>query len=115
MQTRNCRLESEAFDGYAGVSEHSHSRFWSYAQVGALAAAPLRLNNAPVVGGIQSGGFQPTRDGYRVIYRGDLTGDEIYELYSASTSAAGTQIKLSTTPVTGGDVDSIRIRRSSGW
>jgi len=36
-----------------------------------------------------------TFDGVRVVYRGDLTTDNVFETYSASTSAAGTPINLS--------------------
>ncbi len=55
----------------------------------------IQLNNTPVSGGdVRSDSWKLTPDGSRVIYRGDLDTDSLVELYSASTTAAGTQIKL---------------------
>lgn len=66
----------------------------------------IKLNDTPVAGGIVFGGARLTSDGSRAVYRGDLTTVGVTELYSASTTATGTQIKISNTPVAGGDVSS---------
>jgi hypothetical protein len=77
-----------------------------YSTSATAAGTQIKLNNLPVAGGNVTQSFIfPTLDSSRVIYGGDLTTDGVVELYSASTTAAGTQIKLSDTPVTGGNVN----------
>ena len=74
----------------------------------ASALAQTQLNNTPVPGGgVKYGGGEDaaaTADSSRVVYRGDLTTDNVFELYSASTTASGTQITLNNMPTPGGDV-----------
>lgn len=54
-----------------------------------------------------------TQDSSRVVFRGDLTTKGVTELYSASTTASGSQIKLNSAPVAGGGVSEIAITSDS--
>lgn len=64
------------------------------------ASSRIKLNTTPTLSGDVSGGsltrFQVTTDGETVIYIGDLETDGVTSLYRASTTAPGTQTRLST-------------------
>lgn len=91
---------------YIGALTTSADIYEIYSASTTAAGTQIRLNNTPVAGGSVSASTTPllTTDGSRVIYTGDLSTDNVNELYAASTTAAGTQIKLNNTPVSGGSV-----------
>lgn len=62
----------------------------------------IRISNPPVTGGGLIGAIKISPDGARVVYDGDFTTDNVRELYSASTTVSGTQIKISETVVGAG-------------
>ncbi|MEE8599498.1 MAG: cell wall-binding repeat-containing protein [Euzebya tangerina] len=64
---------------------------------------PLRLNDDVVAGGTVRR-FEVTPDGSRVVYDGDLTRNNVIELYSAPVDARGQQVTLNTAPPSGGEV-----------
>ncbi|MGH8045853.1 MAG: hypothetical protein ACREKL_01285 [Chthoniobacterales bacterium] len=64
----------------------------------------IKLNTTPVAGGAVNSFFNVTPDSTRAIYTGGLITADVLEIFSASTSSAGTQIKLNNTPVSGGDI-----------
>ncbi len=79
--------------------------FELFSAVIGVAGTQVRLTNQPVAGGdVLTNTYFSTADSARVVFRGDLDTDGVDELYSASTTAAGTQIKLNTTPQPLGDV-----------
>ncbi len=60
-----------------------------------LRTRPNAIKQPPLEGGEGVDvGFAPTADSSRVVYYGDLNTDEVFELYSASTTLAGTQVLL---------------------
>jgi hypothetical protein len=74
------------------------------------AGTQIKLNSDPVSGGdVSLNNINLTPDSARAIYLGDLDTDSVVELYSASTTAAGTQIKLSNTFIIDGDVVSSQL------
>jgi Tol biopolymer transport system component len=68
------------------------------------AGTQIRLNDTPVTGGDVFYDFVLTPDGGRALFRGDVLTDGVTEVFSVSTTAAGTQIRVSSTPVASGDV-----------
>jgi hypothetical protein len=64
----------------------------------------LKLSAGTLADGDVFSDYQLTADGSRVVYRGDLVTDGVSELYSASTTAGGTQVGLSFTFLPGADV-----------
>jgi len=65
---------------------------------------PVKLNDTLVAGGdVSSGGLQFSPDSSRVLYLADQDTDEVFEIYSVSSSG-GTPVKLNDTLVAGGDV-----------
>ena len=75
----------------------------------AASGTQLKLNNTPVAGGNVSDPQLASSDSSRVAYRGNLLNSGIIEVFAASTSAAGTQIRLNSTPITGGNADAVRV------
>jgi hypothetical protein len=82
-----------------------------------------RLNDAPVSGGgivddlfvadNYRNTFQITPDSQHVIYRGDLDQLNTDELYSAPIDGSGSQVKLNTSSVSGGEVLGMRVTSDS--
>ncbi len=66
--------------------------------------AQLKLNGGALLDGDVFSDYHLNADGSRVVYRGDLVIEDVADLYSASTVASGTQIRLSFTSTAGGDV-----------
>ncbi len=69
-----------------------------------VSSGVIQISDSPVSGGEINPNYRLTTDGSRVVYPGDLTTDNVDELYAASTTSAGTQITLNNTPVAGGEV-----------
>ncbi len=77
----------------------------------------VQLNSNPAFAGSSNGveaDFIITPDSKRVIYRAELTTDDSEDLYSASTTAANTQIQLSNTMAAGDFVQSFALSPDSG-
>jgi hypothetical protein len=86
-----------------------------YSALVGMAGTQIRLTNAPVADGdVAVNDFFPTPDGLHVVYLGDLDTDGVDELYSASTTAANTQIKLNDVSPVGGDIDDDFLITSDG-
>ncbi len=67
--------------------------------------APNRLSPAPVPNGSIAPGFAVSRDGTRVVFRGDLLTDEVIDLFSVPvTGPDSAAIRLNPTLPPGGDV-----------
>jgi hypothetical protein len=64
----------------------------------------LKLSSSELTSGADVSNFQLTHDGTRVVYRGDLIADGVFELFSTSTSAGAPQLKLSAGALADGDI-----------
>jgi Tol biopolymer transport system component len=73
--------------------------------LGALeASAQGRRVNAPLVSGGNVTDFALAKGGVRVVYRADLERNDVFELYGVPIDGSASPVKLSPSPVHGGDV-----------
>jgi dipeptidyl aminopeptidase/acylaminoacyl peptidase len=73
----------------------------------------VTLSGAVVSGGDVFSGFQISPDGARVVFRGDLVTDNVFELFSAPIAAVNSRVTLSGAVVSGGGVSSFQISPDS--
>jgi Tol biopolymer transport system component len=89
---------------YADQQTNDEFELFSVPSVGGF--PPIKLNTTPVPGGdVDFDDPQISPDGSRVIYRGDVLNDEVFELFSVPIGG-GPSVRLNGTLVAGGNVDS---------
>lgn len=71
-----------------------------------------KVNGSIVLGGIVSSSYDFSANSSKIVYIADQQTDEVHELYSVNLDG-GSNVKISATPVSGGDVASFKITPDS--